>query len=128
MKKKVSKPAKKAVSKGKKAVAKTKALAVVKVSSRILGQAPVENEFVLQDGRKLKTVMELVDALETMNDDLFKFHANPEKNDFSNWLRDVFDERAFAEDLKKMQDRVAAQREIMKRIVEVAKSEGKKLR
>ncbi len=47
--------------------------------------------FKLADGRELQNLVDLARALEEMADDVFFHHANIEKNDFSSWLRDVFD-------------------------------------
>jgi hypothetical protein len=105
-----------------KATAKPKTVVRVKVSSKILGEAPIEHEFVLGDGRRLKTIYELVDALGSMNDDLFSAHVNSEKNDFCNWLRDVFDEKKFAKDMQKIKDRIKLQRQLMKRVVDIARN------
>lgn len=115
---------KSASSKKKAAVKKSvkpKTILRVKVSSKILGEAPIEHEFVLGDGRRLKTIYELVDALGSMHEDLFKEHVSAEKNDFCNWLRDVFDERKFAKDMHKIQDKIKLQRHLMKRVVDAAR-------
>ncbi len=118
------KAAKKTVVK-KKAVAKPKRTVRVVVSSKILGDAPVEKQFILSDGKKLKSVYDLVDALEKMNENMFRSHVNDMKHDFGNWIGDVFEERNFAKHVKKIKDKIKLQREIMKKIVQVAKHHGK---
>ncbi len=142
---KKKKPAKKAVTKkaskkaSKKKIAKKtapkkktsaakKRVTTVKISSKVLGEAPVECEFVLTSGKKLKSLYELVDELEEMSEDVFTSHVNEMKNDFSSWIRDVFDENSLAKNIQKVKDRMKMQREIMKKIVDVAKKEGKRLR
>ena len=59
-----------------------------------------ENYFWLKDGRALKNLQELSDALENMSDDIFNHHVNTEKNDFANWIRDIIDN-------KKLSDKIA---------------------
>lgn len=58
--------------------------------------APAGQEFWLRDGRKLCSVKELSTAIESMDDSLFYYHVNSQKNDFMNWIRDVFKERELA--------------------------------
>ena len=47
--------------------------------------------FKVADGRELQNIIDLVRALEEMGDDAFFHHVSEEKNDFSSWLRDVFE-------------------------------------
>ena len=49
-----------------------------------------EEWFRLSNGRILKNLYELVDSLESMDDDTFRYHVNKNKNDFENWIRYVF--------------------------------------
>ena len=115
-KKAVKKPAKKKVAKPK-----SKKKVYVKIKNQILGEAPQECEFYLSDGRRLKSVYELIDALESMSDEIFKEHVNSAKNDFSSWIKDVFKEPNIAKDLKKIQNRIETQKALMKRLIEAAK-------
>jgi hypothetical protein len=124
VKKKAAKPKKKTVVK-KKAPAKSKKKVFVKISSNILGEAPQEMEFYLSDGRRLKSVFELVDALEHMSEDMFKEHVNEMKNDFSSWMKDVFKEPNVAKEMKKIQDRIETQKVLMKKLIDAAKKARK---
>lgn len=126
-KKAKKKAVKKAVKKIKvRAPAKAKKKVYIKVSSNILGQAPQEYEFYLGDGRKLKSIFELVDALETMHEDLFKSHVSSEKNDFSSWIHDVFKEPDIAKEIKMINDKIELQRTLMKKLIHAAKKATKK--
>ncbi|MBD3203342.1 hypothetical protein GF327_03550 [Candidatus Woesearchaeota archaeon] len=49
------------------------------------------DKFYLKNGTALKNPEELYHALFIMEDPLFKFHVNQEKNDFANWIS-LFDE------------------------------------
>lgn len=117
------KTAKKAVSKTskKKAAVKPKAEAYVKVSTNLLGESPKEYEFYVKDGKKLKSVFELVDALEDMTDNIFSEHVTEMKNDFSTWLNDVFDEKHIAKEIEKTKDRIETQKKLMKALIQAAK-------
>ena len=123
-KKAVKKTAKKAVTKAKK---KTPAKPKVEVTikRKITGRAPEEYHFVLQDGRKLESVYELIDELETMHEDLWKHHVNEMKNDFANWIEHVFEDKNLAEDLREMEHKMDAQRALLKELVRALVEEKK---
>jgi hypothetical protein len=115
-KKAVKKPVKEMVETAKeKAPAKTEI--EVTVRKKVLGKAPEEHSFVLSDGRKLQTIVELIDELETMAEQEFKQHVNEFKNDFANWIRDIFDEQLLAEELMQTKDKIETQRALLKHLV-----------
>jgi len=82
-----------------------------------LGKAPTEKSFVLHDGRKLAALYELIDELETMSDDAFREYVSWERNDFANWINDVFEVPDLATEFRRAQGRIDAQRAIMKHII-----------
>ena len=128
VKKVVKRVVKKVVKKpvAKAAVAKKpKAVLRLKITKKILGHAPVEHEFVLTGGKRLQSVYDLIDELEHMHEDIFKAHVNELKHDFSTWVRDVFAEPDFAEDIQKIQNKIEMQRALMKKIVEEARKHAK---
>jgi len=77
---------------------------VVKISKeeaqRRLGDVPDEYAFLCHDGRRLRNLVQLRDALATMSDDVFAYHSNKEKKDFSNWVRDVIKDARLARQLR----------------------------
>lgn len=62
--------------------------------------------FVLCDGRKVKSGKELADILQLISDDMFKYHVTDTKNDFSNWVNDVFGEPELAKKLRTVRNRL----------------------
>ena len=78
--------------------------------------APEDKRFVLADGRVLKNVKELSDALEHMGDDVFRTHVNNGKNDFSSWVRDVLNEQELADDMLKADDQLNTQLVVLRQI------------
>lgn len=84
---------------------------------QLYGEAPTEKHFVVSDGRKLKNVKELIEALETMSDDIFSYHVNEAKNDFASWLRDVFSYEHIAKEIQSAKHRLETQRLIMRNII-----------
>ena len=89
----------------------------VVIKKKLLGEAPVERHFVVADGKKLKNIIELADALETMTEEIFAYHVNEHKNDFSNWIKDVFSEHSLAEDIKRAKNKLETQIVLLRRLV-----------
>ena len=63
-----------------------------------------ENYFFLCDGRAIKDLAELAEFLETMNDGVFSYHANDVKNDFSSWIKDIFENKELADEIYMVRD------------------------
>jgi len=99
-------------------VSKPKETVEIVIRKKILGEAPTEKHFIVSDGKKLKNVKDLIDSLETMNDDTFRYHANEFKNDFATWLRDVFSHENLARDMEMVKHRLEAQRVLMKKLMD----------
>jgi len=55
-----------------------------------------QHYFRLINGRILKNLHELANALKSIDDAAFKFHVNENGNHFGNWVRDVFKDEALA--------------------------------
>ncbi|MFA5061221.1 MAG: hypothetical protein WC494_02810 [Candidatus Pacearchaeota archaeon] len=60
-----------------------------------------ENYFFLADGKVIKNVVELTEVLNDMPSWVFEHHVTKDKNDFSNWIRDVYLEGELAKNLAK---------------------------
>ncbi len=61
--------------------------------------APEGQEFILKNGQPLKTIGELLQALDVIDADVFFHHVNERKNDFASWIRGVFHDDALADEL-----------------------------
>ena len=61
--------------------------------------------FHLKDGRQLKDIPELMNALKEMDDSLFNYYVNGEKNDFASWIEGVFNNHELAELLRRVKSR-----------------------
>ncbi len=68
-------------------------------SQKFLADVPAEYVFWCCDGRMFRNMKELGDAFDTMTDETFAYHANTDKNDFSNWVRDIIKDEKLAIDL-----------------------------
>jgi len=60
-----------------------------------------EHYFRLHNGQQLKSFDELLQSVSLMDDDVFGKYVNNQKNDFCNWIRDVFLDVRMAEKLSK---------------------------
>ena len=56
-----------------------------------------EKSFYFHDGKVARSLKEMVDILGNADDDVFYYHVNDERNDFYNWIKDVFNESDLAE-------------------------------
>ncbi len=82
-----------------------------KVMPSILADVDPEKAFWLSDGRMLKNLKELAQALETMPAAVWNSHVNDQKNDFANWAEDVFSQKQLGSALRKVKNpRTAAKR------------------
>jgi Family of unknown function (DUF5752) len=78
----------------------------------------VSEEYVFRchDGRVLKNMKELREALAVMTDETFAYHSSSEKKDFSNWVRDIIGDEELAKELENALDRNQAARIVTSRI------------
>jgi hypothetical protein len=72
---------------------------------KVVRVAPPEHVFWLCNGQTLKNLEELEKALETIDNGVFSYHVNAEKNDFANWIKDIFMDIELAEKLKGVMDK-----------------------
>ncbi|GEM_PF-861699 len=83
---------------------------------KFLARVPDEYVFWCHDGTVFHDMKELAEYLRTMSDETFAYHCNAEKNDFTNWVRDVMGDRKLAEDLAGVHDRTAAAQIVSQRV------------
>jgi len=93
---------------------------IVKISkeeaNRRLGDVPDGKHFWCQDGKVVKNLKELGEALDGMGDETFHHHAGEGRSDFSNWTRDVVGDNKLANDLSKAKSRIRAGNAVAQRI------------
>ncbi|MEM5835042.1 MAG: polysaccharide deacetylase family protein [Candidatus Aenigmatarchaeota archaeon] len=81
--------------------------------------------FWCHDGKVFKNLYELRDGLRNMSNETYSYHANEEKNDFSNWVRDVIKDEKLANNLRKAKSKEEALQIVEKRIKELEKKVGR---
>jgi hypothetical protein len=93
---------------------------IKKNASSVLADTDPEKSFWLSNGRTLKNLKELKEALETMDPEVWRNHVSVEKNDFANWVEGVFGDKQLGLSLRKVKSpktaakRVASKLEISK--------------
>ena len=70
-------------------------------AKRILSDVNPEHHFWVNNGPVLKNLEELYKALSKMKKETYVHHVNNDKNDFSNWVRDITGDEKLAENLLK---------------------------
>lgn len=91
-------------------------------AKKLLADVPQEYVFWCCDGRTMRNMQELAEALNTMADDVFAYHANEQKNDFSTWVRDIIRDDRLADDLLQVSSRTAAAIVVTQRASSLAES------
>ncbi|MBI2546713.1 hypothetical protein HYV81_06055 [Candidatus Woesearchaeota archaeon] len=87
---------------------------VENVRKYVLGTIPSEQYFITVDGRSLRSIYELVDALASMSDESFFHHVTEERNDFSTWITESLQEPALGDAVRKCSTRVETQIALLK--------------
>jgi hypothetical protein len=73
--------------------------------------------FKLIDGSEIKNIFELAASLKNMSDDVFYYHANEHRNDFSNWVRDVFNQEGLAREISTCRNKTETEATILRSLV-----------
>jgi hypothetical protein len=88
----------------------------------LLGKAKPEHWFYCADGSVLTTMQELERKLLTIDGHSHGHHVNQEKNDFSNWIRDVFGDHQLALEVRQAKTPAEAAATIKKHMAEAEKA------
>ena len=79
-----------------------------------LVQATPEQAFWLHDGPGLYNLRDLKHALDNITEEQFGFHVGEDKNDFSNWVRDVLKDPECAVELDRCKTILSTRRVLIK--------------
>jgi hypothetical protein len=83
----------------------------------LMANVPGEYVFKCCNGHILRNMRELGEELKSMSGESYAFHANMEKNDFANWVRDIIKDATLAKNLQKSQNQAKADKLVSSRIV-----------
>ena len=67
----------------------------------ILRTLKPEEYFFLHTGAVIKSIKALPVVLKEMNEDTFRYHHNPQTNDFANWIKFLSDDKEFVVKIEK---------------------------
>ena len=84
---------------------------------KIFKDTKPEYFFLMIDGSAVKNLLELADAFNNMSDDVFYYHVTNDRNDFSSWVRDVFNEKQLSEQLGMIHSRMESQVAVLRHIL-----------
>ena len=96
------------------------AAAVARGSKRFLTDVSPEYSFWVCDGRVLKNLRDLRDALAVMTEETYSYHVNEAKNDFHNWVKDIVGDDILANQLLQAGNTVSAARLVTDRIASLS--------
>lgn len=81
-----------------------------------LGDVPPDKVFWFHDGRTVKNLDEFAKALLEIPEETFRHHVAKDKNDFTNWIRDVIGDVTLAKELRKAATQATAARKVETRL------------
>lgn len=96
-----------------------------KEARKILGKVPAAKSFWLCINMELRSLPELSVAVESIDDDVFRYHVNKDKNDFESWIRDVLLDKDLAREIARVKTKETLLRKIRERSEELRKTAKK---
>lgn len=93
-------------------------------AKRYLCDVAPEQCFWVNNGSILKNIEELANALPDMAEEVFRHHVNSDKNDFSNWVKDVIGDQKLANDLLSSKNRDSTLNKVRNRLNSLRKKAG----
>ncbi len=89
-------------------------------AKKALEPCEYHSEFYMCDGRRVNSIPELLKALRKTKKEVYEYHVNESKNDFSMWINDVFQDSTLARDIYKL-SKASAIKKIQLRVKELQK-------
>jgi len=83
---------------------------------RILSKVALADRFWLCTNQNLRNLSELTAALEDVDDDIFRYHVNRDKNDFEVWIRDLIRDKELAREISRVKTKETLVRKIRERV------------
>lgn len=91
-------------------------MAIKEDAIKYLNDAAPEQCFWVNNGPILKNLEELANALQSMSDETYRYHANKEKNDFTKWLSEIIGDKKLANELLSSKSRGSALKKVRGRL------------
>ncbi len=83
---------------------------------KFLKDVDPSESFWVNKGPVIRNIYELANAIENISDDTFEYHVNEQKNDFSEWVRNVLNDNELADCLFIILDKNKTIKKIKERI------------
>jgi len=93
-------------------------------SKKYLTQVPETLVFWCHDGQIFHDLDQLIAGFDAMSEEVFMYHANEDKNDFSCWILDVIGDGTLAQDIKKARNKADAKKITQQRYYDLTRLEG----
>ena len=84
-------------------------------AEKSLEKVPEDKAFWSNDGRIIRDMKDLMEALANMSDQNFAYHTNASKKDFSKWVREVLEDEKLATELEGASNREQAAKAVEER-------------
>ena len=94
---------------------KTKKISRRKITA--FSKLPFDKSFVLADGTKIKSLVDLATLLNEMPPTLFRQHVNIFKNDFSSWVKNTYEDHNLADELMTANEKEEVELLIMRKLL-----------
>ena len=104
------------------------AIQIKQDAPRILADTEGDKRFFSQDGSVIKNLTELTNYFNHIREEVYCYHVNSEKNDFSNWVRDVFGDKKLATELYPVKSPLEAGKILMDKIAWLQKNRSQSRR
>jgi len=85
-------------------------------AARVLSDTSGDKCFFCHDGCVVKNLHQLSECLDHIREDSYRHHVTQQKNDFSNWVRDVLGDDKLANDLARCTNHAEAVKAVRDRI------------
>ncbi|MBD3310775.1 hypothetical protein GF351_06160 [Candidatus Woesearchaeota archaeon] len=82
----------------------------------ILSETKPEKSFILSDGKVIRSLKQLEQTLHLIDDEVFDNHVNVLKNDFYNWIKDVYGDKDLAGAVKDMRSKEQLAKALAKKL------------
>lgn len=79
-----------------------------------------KHKFKFVHGAEARTILDVVEELEEMNEEEFKHHVNQEKNDIADWAKYSLDKPKLAERLRKIRTKEKIKQELLEEHISIS--------
>ena len=86
------------------------------LAEKFLSDVQESNCFWVNNGPILRNLDDLATALEYIDDVTYSHHVNKEKNDFSNWIKDIIGDELLAKEISKSRSKDFALKKVEERV------------